>query len=172
MKSIKFPLILSLLLLACFSCKKENVVSKQTIVDNHIYEINPVVVYQDNIEKTRQKTSELFISGTYANLFQVPIDAGTLADLTQIRTATGDKQMVDELVLNNFINTGNAVIPTDQQMRANIEQFIADTYLRFFLRLANPYEVLELKKEIEADPGLTPDLIYQAFALSNEYKFY
>ncbi len=144
----------------------------QNTVDNYIYEVNPVVVYQDNIEKTRQKTSELFISGTYANLFQTPIDAGTLSDLTEIRTATGDKQLVDELVLNNFINGGGAVIPTNQQMRSNIEVFIADTYLRFFLRIPNPYEVLELKKEIEADPELTPELIYQAFALSNEYKFY
>ena len=64
------------------------------------------------------------------------------------------------------------VIPSDAEMRADVEKFVQETYLRFFLRVPTAYEVFELKKEIENDPELTPELIYQAFALSNEYKFY
>ena len=154
------------------SCKKETKVVNETVVDNYIYEVDQVAVYQDNIEKTRQKTPEAFLSGVYANLFQMPIESNTLSDLTQIREATGDKQMADELFLNTFINDGGAVIPTNTQMRADLDAFIRATYLRFFLRLPNPYEVFELKKAIEEDEDMTPEMVYQAFALSNEYKFY
>ena len=80
--------------------------------------------------------------------------------------------MADELILNDFVNSGTSNIPTNQEMRADIEQFVEDTYIRFFLRKPTAYEVLELKQEIEADDLMTPELIYQAFALSNEYKFY
>ncbi|RMG86016.1 MAG: hypothetical protein D6714_04895, partial [Bacteroidetes bacterium] len=154
------------------ACKKETKVINETVVDNYIYEVNPVVVYQSNIEKTRQKTSELFISGLYANLFQSPIEASTLSDLTQIRLATGDKQVADELFVNGFINAGGVDIPSNTEMRADIDRFIVETYLRFFLRMPNPYEIYELKQMIETDPDLTPELIYQGFVLSNEYKFY
>ena len=136
MKILKYPITLLLMtILVLSSCKKETKVVNETVVDNYIYEVDQVAVYQDNIEKTRQKTPEAFLSGVYANLFQMPIESNTLSDLTQIREATGDKQMADELFLNTFINDGGAVIPTDVQMRADLDAFIQATYLRFFLRL-------------------------------------
>jgi hypothetical protein len=95
-----------------------------------------------------------------------------LSDLTLIREATGDKQMADELFLNTFTNDGGAVIPSNNEMRADLDRFITETYLRFYLRLPNPYEIFEIKKAIDEDEDMTPDIIYQAFALSNEYKFY
>jgi hypothetical protein len=159
-------------LFALSSCKKETKVINETVVDNYVYEINQVAVYQNNIEKTRQKTPEAFLSGLYANLFQSPIEANTLSDLSLIREATGDKQMADELFLNNFINAGGTMIPSNIQMRADLDLFITETYLRYYLRMPNPYEVFELKKVIDEDENLTPELVYQAFGLSNEYKFY
>ncbi|MFT6320336.1 MAG: hypothetical protein ACJAT4_001259 [Granulosicoccus sp.] len=92
--------------------------------------------------------------------------------MAEVRASIGDKQMADEMILNDFINSGNANTPTDQEMRANVDQFIEDTYIRFFLRKPSLYEVLELKQEIEGDAALTPEMIYQAFALSNGYNFY
>ena len=173
MKIFKYTLLFTLTFLLTFSaCKKETKVINETVVDNYIYEVNQVAVYQSNIEKTRQKTSEAYLSGMYAHLFQSPIEAGTLSDMAQIREATGDKQMADELFLNTFINAGGAVIPSDDEMRADLDLFITETYLRFYLRLPSPYEVFELKKAIDEDEDLTPEMIYQAFGLSNEYKFY
>lgn len=173
MRYIKYPLLLMFCTtITLFSCKKETKVVNETVVDNYVYDIDQVAVYQDNIEKTRQKSSELFISGLYSNLFQTPIESGTLSDLAQIRQATGDKQMADELFLNTFINDGGAVIPSNATMRADLDLFITETYLRFYLRIPNPYEVFELKKTINEDEEITPEIIYQAFALSNEYKFY
>ncbi|MFT4758296.1 MAG: hypothetical protein ACI9XO_000635 [Paraglaciecola sp.] len=153
------------------NCKKE-IVTQNEVNTGYTYNVDNEIIYQSNVEKTRQKTPELYISILYSNLFQTTIPANDLSQLAGIRAATGDKQLADELFLNAFVNGGNAIIPTNQQMRDDIEAFIAETYLRFFLRVPTAYEVYELKKEIEADNQLTPELIYQGFALSNEYKFY
>ena len=172
MKSpILFAAILSLPLLFV-SCKKETTIIKETVYNNDIFEITNEVVYQTSAEKTKQKTTEQYISILFTNLYQVSIGQSVLADLAELRAATGDKQLADELILNGFINSGEAVIPSNSEMRADIESFVRETFIRFFLREPNAYELFELKEAIESDPDLTPELIYQGFALSNEYKFY
>lgn len=170
MKNI-FPLLIICIGFTFSNCKKENITQNE-INSDYIYNVDNEVIYSSNVEKTRQKTPELYLSILYSNLFQSSIPTNDLNELAQLRAATGDKQMADELFLNAFVNGGNAIIPTDSEMRIDIDQFIADTYLRFFLRIPSPYEIFELKKEIESDMELSPELIYQAFALSNEYKFY
>ena len=165
-------LLFFIVLMAFSSCKKETTVINQPVVDNYIYGVNGENLYQSNVEKNKQKTTEQYISILYANLFQNSVPQSDLVELAELRVSIGDKQAADELILNNFVNSGNVTIPTDSEMRADLDKFIEETYLRFFLRKPNAYEVFELKKEIEDDADLTPELIYQAFALSNEYKFY
>ncbi len=154
------------------ACRKDTTTVHQNTVDNYIYGIDGENLYQSNAEKNKQKSPEQYVSILYSNLFQDGIAQNDLTDLAEIRRAIGDKQLADELILNAFVNDAGVVIPTNTEMRENIEQFIENTYLRFFLRKPDPYEVFELKNEIENDTVLTPELIYQAFALSNEYKFY
>lgn len=165
-------LLIFIAFIAFSSCKKETNVINQPVVDNYIYGVNGENLYQSNAEKEKQKTSEQYISILYANLFQSSVSQNDLVELAELRLCIGDKQAADELILNNFVNSGNVTIPSDNEMRVDIDKFIDDTYLRFFLRKPNAYEIFELKKEIEDDAELTPELIYQAFALSNEYKFY
>ncbi|MEM1319909.1 MAG: hypothetical protein AAGG75_06600 [Bacteroidota bacterium] len=167
--SYLFPLLLLLLFAAC---KKETQINKQPVVDNYIYEINGEKLYQSNAEKVKQKSAEQYISILYANLNKQSIPQNDLSQLAEIRLANGDKQMADELILNGFVNSPSISIPTDAEMRADIEGFIQQTFLRFFLREPTAYETFEIKKAIEEDPDMTPVLVYQAFALSNEYKFY
>lgn len=160
------------LLLFFTACKKETTIIQETIYDNEIFEVTGEAIYQSNADKTKQKTTEQYISILFTNLYQISIGQNVLADLAELRLATGDKQLADELILNNFINSGTAVIPSNAEMRADIEGFVRATFIRFFLREPNAYELFELKSAIEADPDLTPELIFQGFALSNEYKFY
>lgn len=162
-----FQLSIVCLLSVCFlaSCKQEKEYQ-------YVFEVNEENLYQSNVDKTKQKTPEQYISILYSNLFSTTVPQQDLSQLAEVRASIGDKQMADEMILNDFVNSGSSTTPTDQEMRANIEQFIEDTYLRFFLRKPSPYEILELKQEIEGDTELTPEMIYQAFALSNEYKFY
>ena len=63
-------------------------------------------------------------------------------------------------------------MPTDQIMRADIDQFITDTYLRFYVREPGQYERWQLKQMIEQDAEITPEMIYYAFLTSDEYRYY
>jgi hypothetical protein len=161
-----------ILLLLLTACKKETVTVHQPVVDNYIYGIDGENLYQSNAEKNKQKSAEQYISILYSNLFQNAIGQNDLVELSEIRRAIGDKQISDELILNAFVNNNLVIIPSNLAMRADIDAFVEETYLRFFLRKPNPYEAHELKSEIENDEGLTPELIYMGFALSNEYQFY
>lgn len=159
--SMIFLFIMSIL----FGCKQEKEYQ-------YVFEVNEENLYLSNVEKKKQKTPEQYISILYSNLFSTTVPPQDLSQLAEVRASIGDKQMADEMILNDFVNSGNSSTPTNQEMRANVDQFIEDTYIRFFLRKPSPYEVLELKQEIDGDVELTPEMIYQAFALSNEYKFY
>lgn len=169
MKKLYF---LFILLLPFVSCKKEITVNQELIVDNIIYEINPQVVYQSSSEKTKQKSAEQFLSILYANLFQTAIPQDDLIELTDLRRSNGDKAAIDELIINSFINDVNVIVPTDSEMRADVEAFVEATFVRFYLRKPTAYEAYYLKNEIENDVDLTPRLVYTSFALSNEYKYY
>lgn len=158
--------------IAIFFCLSMLLGCKQEKEYQYVFEVNEENLYQSNVDKTKQKTPEQYISILFSNLFSTTVPQQDLSQLAEVRASIGDKQMADEMILNDFVNSGNASTPTDQEMRADIDQFIEDTYIQFFLRKPSPYEVLELKQEIESDAELTPEMIYQAFALSNEYKFY
>lgn len=154
------------------SCKKETTTIKETIVDNYIYEVGGTEIYQSNIEKTKQKSTLQYVSILYANLYQTAIAQEQLAQLGELRTAIGDKSVADDLILSGFVNNPNVIIPSNADMRADVDQFVEEVYLRFFLRKPTAYEAYFLKNEIEEDANLTPQLIYTSFALSNEYQYY
>lgn len=145
------------------SCKKEY---------NYIYDVGSETVYESNADKDKEKSSTQFISILYSSLFQTSITQAQVSKLSELRLAIGDKQVADNLTINAYVHNSSVQIPTDAAMRADIPKFVEDTYLRFYLRKPTPYEARFMKESIEADAGLSPDLIYTAFAESNEYKFY
>lgn len=164
--------IVILLLFSILSCTKETITQNTPVVDEYLYEINGETLYQSNLEKDKEKSSEQYVSILFTNLFQTTVPQDDLFELAEIRTATGDKQLADELLLNGMVNNDQVIIPSGELMRFDPETFIRQTFNRFYLREPTPYEMIELKKIIEDDPFIEPEIIYQAFALSNEYKFY
>lgn len=168
----RFAIVLMLGISWLAACKKETHTNHIPVVDNVIYEVEDEVVYQSNAEKDKLKTSSQYLSILYANLFQTSISQQEVTDLSEIRLAMGDKQAADELVLNGYVHNPAVVIPTDAEMRADIDAFIDNTYRRFYLRLPTPYERMYLKNMISEDPNLTPELIYTAFSTSDEYQYY
>jgi len=158
----KFILSICCLLLMV-ACKKDY---------RYIYDVGNEVVYENSSEKNKQKSSAQFISILYSNLFQSSISLQETNELSELRTAIGDKQVADNLIINDYVNSAGVNLPSDADMRADIPKFVEETYIRFYLRKPTAYEAKFLKEEIENDPGLTPKLIYAAFAESNEYKFY
>jgi len=155
-----------------FSCRTDTTIINESIVDNYIYDINLEKIYQSNLDKTKSKTSEQFIGTIYSHYFQATISLSDLTDLSRLDNAIGDKQLSSELISNSLLSNSNIIIPTNDDMRADIESFVNNTYLRFYQREPSSYEVFELKQLIESNINLTPLLIYHAFTTSNEYKFY
>lgn len=168
---IKKHIIIFLCIGLLVQCKTEREQITQP-GSQYLYEVNNEIIYQSNVEKDKQKSDAQYISILHTNLFDAPVTQQDLQELSEVRRAMGDKQMADELILNNFVNQPDVIIPSNSDMRSDVQRFIDETYIRFFLRLPDAYEVHELKAMIDSDQDLTPELIYQSFALSNEYKFY
>ena len=64
------------------------------------------------------------------------------------------------------------LLPTDSAMRADIDAFVIDTYRRFLVRDPNEGERTWFRNYIEADPNVTPEIVYFSFAMCDEYCFY
>lgn len=163
--------ILPLLLVACLvSCKKKTIEEVQ--YDNVIYGLDDVPIYSSNVEKTKQKSATQYLSILYSDLFNQAIPTTELTELGELTLALGDKGMANELLLTHYYKDPTVVVPTNTQMRANVDQFVEDTYIRFYLRYPTEYEKYYLSNLITNDAALTPENIYTSFALSNEYYFY
>jgi hypothetical protein len=57
-------------------------------------------------------------------------------------------------------------------MNADIDTFIDDTYVRFYVRFPTEAEKTYVRNFIQSNPYMTPELVYFSFALSDEYMFY
>jgi len=165
-----------LLLLAALpfleSCKKEQEVIQNVTYDNTLYDVDTLSLYESNLDKSKQKTGSQYISILYSDLFDRTISSNELLNLSELQLSIGDKQLANELIISSGTNQPDVIMPTDQEMRANVDRFVENTYVRFYLRKPTKYEKHALREMIINDPGLTPELIYTAFATSNEYLFY
>jgi hypothetical protein len=182
MQVFKFNLFSSLkkiytysLIVCCISfyaCKKD--ITQTVVYDNIIYNVDTVPVYSSNAEKDRLKTPLQYISSLYSNLYFSSIPGNALDNLVTYRQSIGDKTLINEMILNAMLQDESvqASIPTNTDMRADIDAFIDETYLRFYLRNPTEYEKYGLRNLIETDVSMTPTDIYRAFLLSNEYQFY
>ena len=161
-----------LIALSVTSCKKEIV--EEVIYDNIIYQVDTVPVYQSNSEKDRLKTPVQYISSLYSNLYYASIPSNLLDNLVIYRLSIGDKTLINELILNAMLNDPavQANLPDEDDMLADVDAFIEESYLRFYLRNPTEYEKYGMANIIESDPDITVIDIYRSFLLSNEYMYY
>ena len=80
--------------------------------------------------------------------------------------------MFSEMILSQFLADPLAAVPTNSQMRADVDLFINECYIRFFQRKPSEYEFIFLKNLINDDATITVENVYTSFVLSNEYYFY
>ena len=153
------------LCLLCFasSCGEESL---------YRYEVNPVDVENPAAGKDKEKTLEQYISVLYANLFQKALSANEMVEIRRIMESIGDKELAKELIIQNLLNRSDVILPTDEEMRADLDLFLEDTYQRFFVRNPSEAERAWMKSFILSHPDMTPDLVFFSFALSEEYQFY
>lgn len=136
------------------------------------FELNGIEVTTQTAVKDRLKTPEQWVSIVYTNLFQAALPANELFDVSQVFSSIGDKDIAREVLLSNFFNTEGVELPTLQEMQADPDAFINETYLRFFVRLPTAAERTYVRNFLDNHPGMTPELVYMSFALSEEYLYY
>lgn len=158
------------LLVIFFSCKKQ--VEETIVYSNVIYGVDDVSIYSSNAEKTKQKSPELLLSIMYSDVFNQGITTTKLLEIAELSLSNGDKTMFTEMIFSQFLADPSASVPTDAQMRANLDVFIEDSYIRFFQRKPSEYEARFMKNLITNDINITVENVFSSFALSNEYYFY
>ena len=151
---------LSLLLLSCKDDK------------SYLYDVNPVDIVDPVANKGKQKTLEQYISILYANYFQKALSADEMVEIRKVMESIGDKEVAKELIISNFMNRPDVILPKNDDMRADLDGFLTDTYKRFLVRAPTEAEREWMKNYIHSNPDITPELVYISFALSEEYQFY
>jgi hypothetical protein len=137
-----------------------------------VFEINTVISNPVNTGKIKLKTTEQYISILYANLFQKALSANKLVEISECIQSIGDQEIAHEIIISNFLNDADIIIPTRAEMNINIDGFLQDTYHRFYVRDITESEKMYWKNIITANDSINPEMIYYAFALSNEYQYY
>jgi hypothetical protein len=157
-------LLAAVLALGAFSgCQKEK---------NIIYDVNDVNVNRPEGNKDYVKSLAEFISIAYTDLFGQNISQAQLQKLAVPYSGFGDLKLIEDMIIKNFLNSPSVVVPSDTDMRANVDQFIADTYQKFFNRNPNEFELWHMKNLIDENADITPELVYYAIMTSNEYRYY
>lgn len=146
------------------SCKKKE--------GEDVYVIDPITIKKNDGNKDKLLEDIEYISILYSDVFAKTITNNEVNIISNVTLSTGDKKAAYELLLQNFLNKSGTSIPTNTEMRADIETFVKDTYLKFYGRRPNEFEAFYFKDIIEKSNDITPELIYFGFGTSDEYRFY
>lgn len=137
-----------------------------------IYDVNDVNVDRPNADKGYTKSLTEFISIAFADLFEQNINQAQLQTLAVPYSGFGDLKLIEDMIIKNFLNNPNVVIPTESEMRDNVDQFLIDTYRKFLNRDPNEFELWHMRDVINDNADITPELVYYAIMTSNEYRYY
>lgn len=160
---IRTGLFVALAVLVLAGCKKD---------DANTYGVNNENLLPPGAGKDKIKSNEQYVAILHANLFQTAMSANQLYQVTQCIESIGDKELAREVIISNFMNKPGVQLPADSTMRNNPEAFVIETYNRFLVRNPTEAEKTWFINYIEANPNVTPELVYFSFSLSNEYMFY
>jgi hypothetical protein len=137
-----------------------------------LYEVNEETILPPNANKTKLKSDQQYIAILYANLFQTALSSDDLFEASECVQSIGDKDLVHEVLISNYMNENGVILPSNEEMRADIDGFLTETYNRFLVRNPTEAERQYFKNYINTHPNVRPELVYFSFALSNEYQYY
>jgi hypothetical protein len=165
MRIFKF-LLISCFLFSFVQCKKDR---------NTRYEIVETSSFGDNLNKDKDKTNIEFHSILSTNLFQKPSSINELTRTDRVIQSCGDKTLINEVIISNYMNSSQVILPSRRRMVDSTERFVEETYVRFFIRRPTEAEKTWFINFINANksnPSFRPELVYTAFSASDEYMFY
>ena len=156
-------LLAAFFLLAASACNKDQRVT---------YEVQTKELYQSAAQKQTLKTTIQFVSIAYSDLYNSSITSDQLNKLDLAYQAMGDKKIIEDMIIKNFLNQASSIIPTNTIMRNDVAAFVQNTYLRFYNRKPNEFEAWKMKDMIEKNTDITPKMVYYTLMTSNEYRYY
>ena len=158
-----FKWVILVIAVAAVSCRPEPEVS---------FELQGLEVTPGFAVKDRLKTNEQWVAIVHTNLFQSAMSANDLYNAARVFESIGDQSLAREVLLSNFFNQADLNLLTREEMVANLDAFLDETYLRFYTRFPTQAERTYVREFILNNPGMTPELVYMSFALSDEYRYY
>ncbi|MBM3938896.1 MAG: hypothetical protein FJ333_09640 [Sphingomonadales bacterium] len=151
------------LILILVGCTKERIIG---------YGVTTASVVEDKSKKAKKKNDAEFVSILYTNLYQTAISPNQLYKTQSVIYSIGDQDVANEMLLSNYFNTSGITIPTNESMRADMDLFIVNTFKRFYLRYPSEGEKAFFKQFISNNLNVTVEMVYTAFACSEEYQYY
>jgi len=136
------------------------------------YGLQPLTIESDLANKDRVKTVDQWISILYSDLFGTALGTAELYEIKQAFQSVGDQEIAREMLISNFMQQPNVLLPDALEMTQETDAFIEATYTRFLVRLPTEAEKTWMRQYITTNPNLNPELVYTAFALSDEYLHY
>lgn len=161
---MKKYLFISLVLFGLFSsCQKEAPIK---------YGLKSTDILTPSVNKDKPKTPAQYIAVLYVNLFQQAISTADQVEIERLLRSIGDKRLAYELIISSYMNDPQVVLPSYTSMRADLDQFIIESYERFYVRPPSQLELEYMRNYLENNPDITPELVYFALAISDESFFY
>ena len=136
------------------------------------YGLQPLELDAPNAEKDRVKSIDQWITILYADLFGEALGSAELFEVKQAFFSIGDQEIARATLVSNFMQDANVQLPDASVMVQNPDGFIDDTYVRFLVRYPTEAERTWMRNYLASNPTMTPELVYTAFALSEEYLHY
>ena len=161
MRAYLYILLCSLILMA--SCQKEDPIR---------YGLKSTDILTPSVNKNKPKSEAQYIAVLYVNLFQKAISTNDQVEIERLLRSIGDKRLAYELIISSYMNDPQVVLPSNVEMRADLDLFITETYERFYVRPPSQLELEYFKNYLENNTTVTPELVYFAFAISDESFFY
>jgi hypothetical protein len=160
------PLIILLVSLSIFfgGCKKKNKYQDFELIDQQ--------VRSNSVDKNRLKTEAQYVSILKTDMTQKPITPSMLYKYVRVLESIGDRELAAEIIVSNLVNDPNLKIPSDAYMREDLDRFIEETYVKFFIRYPTEAEKAYFKGYIGENPSISAEMVYTSFVLSAEYMFY
>lgn len=142
-----------------FSCKKKQ---------EYVYDVNDETISAAGVQKPNVKSNTEFISIAHTDVMGTTVSAGNLNELKTQYLAFGDKGVVEDLIIRNFMNKSGNTIPTS--IGTDKKAFITNAYKKVYNRVPNEYEIYYLTDLLNKNSSITAEMFYYSLMTSNEYR--
>ncbi|MBL7748140.1 MAG: hypothetical protein JNM19_11965 [Chitinophagaceae bacterium] len=159
----KFWIGLFLLFALFTACEKEV---------EYLYEVNPVTVSSAGSGKSNAKSTTEFLTIAWADLFGTQIPQQELIQLNTVYQAFGDKKLIEDRILLNFLTRPGVQIPALPHVNGDTLQFIVSTYKKLYNRSPDAFEQYYMKEQIRLNAAMSPRVIWYALMTADEYRYY